>query len=361
MAEKNLPIRFFRYREGDENRTEAGGSGEEPKWVISGAQLIKKSKQLVNELNAFKDIIAEKEKKQSIVPSVCKAKLLEKATAKSRRQYVENIINTSHMKKNIIGVVDREDLIVRIDNIQEFNTITQNIIDYNRYNYGLSCLDRITAFIPTVITEKNESYKVKLLNYQNYEENLTIVQLFDNILYRNNILFKKTEYAESFTIYKIQGEQSVILDTFKQNDVFEALFSIEPMPKYTLGLDILPFQGTLPIKKPIEGQEYATLGILDNGIASIPHLEPWITDERFTPYPSERITPFHGTFTAGVALYGDDIEGKQWLGQKGIKLFDAAVYPDTTKESIDEDDLIENIREAIEFRYQNMEPFNQYN
>jgi hypothetical protein len=347
MAERNLPIRFFRHREGDENRTEGGG-GEEPKWLFSDTQLIKKSEQLVAELNTFKNIITEKEKKKSIVPFVCKAKLLEKATAKSRRQYVEKIIDISYTKKNIIGVVDREELIVRIDTIQDLNAITQNIKDYNRNIYGLSCLDRITAFTPLIITtDKNESYKIKLLNFQNYDENLAIMRFFENILNNNNIRFKKTEYAESFIVYKLGGEQAVILDIFRQNDVFEALFAIEPMPKYSIGLDIIPLQETIPIKQPIEGQEYATLGILDNGIAPIPHLEPWLTGERFTPYPSDRITPSHGTFTAGVALYGDDVEGTQWLDHKGIKLFDAAVYPDTTKETIDEDDLIENIREAI--------------
>ena len=348
MADKNLPIRFFRHREGDESQTEGGGNKDEPKWLFNENQLNKKSEQLIKELCAFESIIAEKEKKQSIVPFVCKAKLLEKATAKSRRQHIEKIIDTSYTKKSIIGVVDREELIVRIDSLQELNSITENIRDYNRFNYGLSCLDRITAFTPLIIpAEKTINYKVKLLNFQNYDENLAIVRLFEKVLRNNNMQFRKTEYAEEFPVYKIEGEQSVLLDMFKQNDVFEALFSIEPMPQYSLRLDTIPFQETLPIMQPVDGQKYETLGILDNGIAKIPHLEPWMVGERFSPYPSDRIEPSHGTFTAGVALYGDELEGSKWLGHKGIKLFDAAIYPDTTKETIDEDELIENIREAI--------------
>ena len=36
----------------------------------------------------------------------------------------------------------------------------------------------------------------------------------------------------------------------------------------------------------------------------------------------------------------------------GIKLFDATIFPDTEKESIDEDDLIANIQEAIKNNYE---------
>lgn len=359
MSERNLPIHFFRHREGDENRTEGGGNNEEPRWLLPEMQLIKKSEQLVSELNAFESIITEREKKQSIIPFVCKAILLEKATAKSRRQYAEKILNTSHAKSNIIGIVDKEELIVRIDSIHELNIITQHIKEHDRYNYGLSCLDRIIAFTPSIIeTDKSEKYKIKLLDFQNYEENIAIMRLFEKILYDNKIHYSRTEYAEFFSVYKINGEQPVILDVFKQNEVFEALFSIEPMPKYSLILDSTPFQESLPIIQPKEGKEYAMLGILDNGIARISHLEPWLDNERFTSYPSDRITPTHGTFTAGVALYGDTLEDKSWIGHKGIKLFDATVFPDTTKESIDEDELIENIREAIKENHEKIKVWN---
>jgi hypothetical protein len=360
MAERSLPIHFFRHREGDEARTEGGGSSKEPGWLLSESQLIKKSKQLALELDTFENIIAEREEKQSIVPFVFKATLHEKATAKTKRKYVAEILdNTSRTRNNIIGIVDREELIVRINTVQELQTISQRIKQYDNYSYGLSCLNKIGAFSPSItVLEKSTNYKAKLLNFQNYEENLAIMQLFEKTLLKNNLPFNKTEYAEYFPVYKIKGEQTAILDSFKQNDIFEALFSIEPMPKYSVTLDSGPFQEPITIMRPEDGHEYATLGILDNGIARIPHLEPWLVGERMTSYPSEKINPNHGTFTAGVALYGDALEGVSWVGHKGIKLFDATVFPDTTKETIDEDELIANIKEAIEKNFEKIKIWN---
>lgn len=66
----------------------------------------------------------------------------------------------------------------------------------------------------------------------------------------------------------------------------------------------------------------------------------------------------HGTFVAGVALYGDECEGKNWVGHKGIKLFDAAIFPDTTKEGLDEDELIANIKEAVALYHEKVKVWN---
>jgi hypothetical protein len=358
MADRNLPIHFFSYREGDDKRTEGGGS-KELGWILPESELIKKSKQLASELDAFETIVAIREKSQSIVPFVFKAVLQQKATAKSRRQYVSKILDPSRTKNNIIGIADREELIVRINTVQELRTISQQIKQYDNYSHGLSCLNRIEAFKPSItMTEEPVSYKAKLLNFQNYEENLAIMQLFEKTLQKNDLSYNKTEYAEYYPVYKIRGEQSTILDSFKQNDIFEALFSIEPMPKYSVTLDSDLFQEPIMIMRPEDGKEYATLGILDNGIARIPHLEPWLDGERMTSYPPENITPNHGTFTAGVALYGDTLEGVSWVGHKGIKLFDATVFPDTTKENIDEDELISNIKEAIEKNHEKIKIWN---
>jgi hypothetical protein len=359
MSKKTLPIQFFAHREGDEKLTEGGGNGQEPKWLLSESLLAKKSEQLVSELNAFESAVAKRKEKQSIIPFVFKAALQQKATAKSKRQYVSEIFDTVHTKSNIIGLVDKKELIIRINTLRELQTISVRMREYNRYNYGLSCIDKIAAFTPAITgSNKQESYKIRLLDFQDYEENLAIMRLFEKTLHNNGLDYHKTQYTESFPIYKIHGLQSAILDILKRNDVFEALFSIEPMPKYSVSLDLMPFQKSLPVMSPKNGQEYATLGILDSGISRIPHLEPWLDGNRLSPYPSDRIDPAHGTFTAGVALYSDTLENTSWIGHKGIKLFDAAVFPDTKKETLDENELIENIREAIQANHEKVKVWN---
>jgi hypothetical protein len=50
---------------------------------------------------------------------------------------------------------------------------------------------------------------------------------------------------------------------------------------------------------------------------------------------------------SSIILYGDQLQGENWTGNSGCKIFDATVFPDQKQESIDEDELVENIREAI--------------
>jgi hypothetical protein len=360
MPNKNLPIQFFESRSQDERRTEGGGNSEELKWLLSQDLLIRKSAQLSAELDAFESLIQVREQQQSIIPFVFKAYMTDKATAKYKRQYVSKIFNTRQEQNNIIGVLDKEELIVRVSTLDEFRTISNRIKQYDTYQYGLSCLNRITAFTPFINKNDNqEKYKVHLLDFQNYEENESILRLFEKTLVNNNLIFQKTSYnAKNLPIYKIQGIQSVVLDILKDNNVFEALFSIEPMPTYSLSLDTLAFQETVPVMQPELGKKYETLGILDNGIAPISHLAPWLDGKRHSPYPADVIPATHGTFVAGVALYGDELEKSSWIGHRGIKLFDAAVYPNTDKESIDEDDLIENIREVIKLYHEKIKVWN---
>ena len=100
------------------------------------------------------------------------------------------------------------------------------------------------------------------------------------------------------------------------------------------------------------------MGILDNGIAKIPHLKPWLTEERYTAYPEVLMEKNHGTFVAGIILYGDCLEGQRWVGSDGVKIFDACVFPDTAKESIGEDELVNNIQEAVGAHHKNVKVWN---
>lgn len=101
------------------------------------------------------------------------------------------------------------------------------------------------------------------------------------------------------------------------------------------------------MRVPKEGTDYVTVGVLDSGISNIKSLEPWLVGERQTFYPENLIDSSHGTFVAGVILYGDELEDKEYTGLKGCRIFDGNVFPDLKKETIYEDELINNIREII--------------
>ncbi|HRF25632.1 MAG TPA: S8 family serine peptidase, partial [Chitinophagaceae bacterium] len=61
----------------------------------------------------------------------------------------------------------------------------------------------------------------------------------------------------------------------------------------------------------------------------------------------EDVNKRHGTFVAGVLIYGDELEGEAYTGFEGCKLFEAIVMPDKDKQKIYESELIEQIRDAI--------------
>jgi len=130
------------------------------------------------------------------------------------------------------------------------------------------------------------------------------------------------------------------------------------MPKYIVTLDMEEEEATIDISTPKTGEKYTTVGILDNGITDIPHLKPWLTEESYTAYPEPYMKKNHGTFVSGVVLYGDKLEGEEWVGIEGVKILDACVFPDTDKEGIDEDELIRNIQEAIHAHHEEVKIWN---
>ena len=345
MEREKLPIKFFAPRDIDELRIEGNGTSEKPKWVLSGQELKNRAEYLSDSLNSIETIMEKR--KDSPVPFSFIARIQEDATAKSKRKDIANFFQVKEMS-SVIGLTATNKLIVSFDSLSEFGKISERLKDCTNNDYAISCITDFEEFLPNVYeAEESCNYKIKLIDYQNYEQNLVMRRLLEHTLNNKKIEYNKTDYSEKFYVYKLKNVTNAMLDELKEADIFNALFSVEPMPKYVISLDFLEEDDDIPIKKSDSEKNYMTIGILDNGIETIPHLKPWIDIERWSPYPESSINPAHGTFVAGIALYGDECEGKGWVGHKGIKLFDAAVFPDTSKEGLDEDELIANIKEAV--------------
>ena len=345
MEREKLPIKFFAPRDIDELRIEGSGTSEKPKWVLSGQELENRAEYLSDSLNSIETIMEKR--KDSPVPFSFIARIQEDATAKSKRKDIANFFQVKEMS-SVIGLTATNKLIVSFDSLSEFGKISERLKDCTNNDYAISCITDFEEFLPNVYeVEESCNYKIKLIDYQNYEQNLVMRRLLEHTLNNKKIEYNKTDYSEKFYVYKLKNVTNAMLDELKEADIFNALFSVEPMPKYVISLDFLEEDDDIPIKKPDSEKNYMTIGILDNGIETIPHLKPWIDIERWSPYPESSINPTHGTFVAGIALYGDECEGKGWVGHKGIKLFDAAVFPDNSKEGLDEDELIANIKEAV--------------
>ncbi len=356
MDNEKLPIKFFAARNIDELRVEGNNNSDPPKWLLTGQALIDRSAQLLDSFNSFCNIF--KQRNSSPIPFVFVAKMCEDATAKSRRKYIMNLFQLSE-KNNILGLISSDELIIKVDSVTQIDELNHRIEDYEHNSHAISCLETFKQFKAFADWhEYDKSYKVKLIDFQNYETNIAMQRLFEQLLAKKNISYQKTLYTSQLPIYKINQATKTTIDELLNNSSFEMIFSIEPMPKYTLSLDFVNYSNDVSTIYPEDGKRYETLGILDNGIANIPQLQPWIENNRWTIYPENVISATHGTFVAGVALYGDILEQKDWVGHNGIKLFDATIFPDTEKESIDEDDLIANIQEAIKNNYEKVKIWN---
>lgn len=358
MDNEKLPIKFFAPREVDELRVEGIGNSEQPKWVLTGTELAQRSSELLESFSQFTDMINKRAERNSAVPFVFIAKIKDDATAKSRRKDINSLFQTTD-KSNIIGLANTDELIVKLDSVSQMNEISNKLQHYQQNSNAISCLESFKEFRPSIeFDNTNSAYKVKLIDFQDYETNVAMQRLFERSLTTKGVKYKKTYYAGQLPIYKIDKAAATTLDGLHNEDLYEMLLSIEPMPKYIVSLDSVTDDGIIDIQNPKDGERYETLGILDNGISQIPHLLPWIAEKRWTVYPDSVINPTHGTFVAGVALYGDMCENQSWVGHKGIKLFDATVFPDTTKEGLEEDELISNIKEAIAVNHERVKIWN---
>lgn len=162
--EKKNPIKFFAKREMDDSRTEAG-RGNPPAWVLSGSELIEKSGELTTFLNKLESKFDERTEK--FIPITIKAKLNDKATAKTHRGKVEDLFSNKSNSSNLIGMSGEDEVIIKIPDKIALKTIEKKVGDYSKNSYGISCIDDIEIFKPTIVSgeKENEEYKIRLLNY----------------------------------------------------------------------------------------------------------------------------------------------------------------------------------------------------
>ncbi|WP_206763772.1 hypothetical protein [Cytobacillus firmus] len=128
---------------------------------------------------------------------------------------------------------------------------------------------------------------------------------------------EKTHYTSDHIIYNVKSVNQDALQLINSDESFEAVYSIEPMPKYKVALDMGPTDDMdVDVLLPEDGKEYTTVGILDNGIANIPHLKPWLSEASWTAYPEAYMKKNHGIFVSGVVVYGDQFEDREWVGKR---------------------------------------------
>ena len=351
---KNLPIQLVKVR-GDQDMflKEAGGSDELPSWT-SVQEIRTHAISLVNELNSISEHFHNRTAINSQLPLLIKAQLNEHATAKSYRPNVRAILNQNH-KNNVIGITGFCELLVKIDSIEDIEAIRFAVssVANNKSSkdkpIGVAAIENLSAFACEVNEDllSDKIVKIQLADYKDVDLNSHSEQLFFELIHDLGYEVEKIKYADDLVIFKIDRPS---IDAIRQIATMDSVISIKEMPYYELVAAPCPYLAEIDLAKPIEGENYPTIGILDSGVESSEYLSSWrLGDEdNIAGLEDIDISRIHGTMVASVAVYGDILEGKNHTGCGPLKYVSCIVNSDANRVSIAEDELIMYIKEAIQ-------------
>ncbi|MEQ8882652.1 MAG: S8 family peptidase [Cytophagales bacterium] len=345
MAEvKNLPIKIFEKRKEDEMLTEGSG-GPEPKWVKHGPELKEVALEYTSFLSSLETTLNQRISNDNYIPVVLSAEINEDLLAKSHRTEIVKLFDVNN-KRNTIGLQEDSLLMVKVEDTKDLKRMTSNFQEFEKFARGISALEKLSPFKPSVDVEKGELVKIKLIDYHDYEINRVVRISFERFCTENNVSIIRTDYTEDLVIYSVAKPSEEMVVTLQS---FDGLLSITDMPIYDISFDMMDAEEQdIEFDEPNPNIDYPIIGVLDSGIAKIPPLKAWLTSESHTNFMEDDMDRSHGTFVAGIILHGDRLEGQEITGFQGCKIFDAAIAPkkDLMKK-MSEAELIDNIKEAI--------------
>lgn len=349
MNDKDLPIRFFSMREKDERMTEGAGDSEIPNWIDRNA-IPQKQASFADTMAGMAVKLSEKRKRNNQLPSVITLHLNQNASTKGSRQNIASIFN-DRGAINIIGVTGSDRVMVKVNSSTEASRIANKISNLrigDKTYLGVAAIDAIDDFAPAVEDDLNldSVIKIKLINYYDRELNELLTRSFEKDCEENGIKCSRCNYSSKIMAYRGQGLTTDQLNFLKN---LEGIQSISDMPVLEFDEDSIQYAEDIAIKEPREGVAYPIVGILDSGIAHIPHLDKWICEDKATFFTEEDTDKRHGTFVSGIVEYGDELIGKECSGTSGCKLFDANVISKFYR-TMFEDEVIANIRDAVSHR-----------
>lgn len=351
---KNLPIQLVKTR-GDQDVfwKEAGGSDDLPSWT-SLQNIQDNATRLITDLDSISDHFQNRTIRNSQLPLLIKARLNEHATAKSYRPNVRAVLNQNR-KHNVIGIAGFREVLVKIDDIEDIKAIKETIISVAEHTsskdkpIGVASIEKLSIFTCKVNEDElaDKLIKVQLVDYKDSTLNLLSVQILMELGQELGCDIEKVQYADDLIIFKVDRPSA---NEIRQIATMDSVISIKAMPYYELVAAPNPCQADIELARPIEGEEYPIIGILDSGIEQSEYLSSWRlgSEDNTARLDDFDISRIHGTMVTSIAVYGDILEGKRYTGCGPLKYVSCIVNSDRDGISITEDELIIYIREAVQ-------------
>jgi hypothetical protein len=330
---------MFEKREQDLLRTE-GGPSNQPSWLLTNQELGARVQHIYHSLESITDTISKgKNNNPDFVPYILEVGIIEDAKAKSHKKEVSNFFRVNKASGEI-GLDGDRSIIVKVDSLEALKSLQEKTLQTDRNKYPISAIENITLYEPLInIESANQTYKLKMFNYQNYETNRVVKEYLIEELKKLNIEFKETKYSDDLIVLKLSNVTLDQIGLIKELPIY----SVTDMPKYTINQAAeMAFLQEINKLEFDASKDYPIVGVLDSGIELNEFNKDWVID-REEYYIKEDINTSHGTFVSGIILYGDYLEGEIYTGLNGCKILDVPVISSDT----DEDELVRNIRRAI--------------
>lgn len=370
--DKLLPIKFFEKRKIDEQLTEAGGNNKPPKWVLKDGELAAHSQHLTIGLSKVAANFEIHKNEEHALPMVMTTAVTEEALAKTHRKAIVDLLN-SDSNANVIGIepdrkLKSETAAVdssRMEPKKEEPKETRRLLSIVATDELISNINRAlqdtkgSAKIISSIADiepfeawsgdynpENKAYRVVLINYQDAHRNQLAQTLFKNQCAAHGITIdRETRYSSDMRLYRVSLDCLEEMETVRN---FEGVQSIEEAIPIRADLDSFDAMSVPAVKRPVEGKKYPVVGVLDSGIQKNGYLSPWLLSQSEEYYEASLQDKSHGSIVASILEYSDELNNTDYSSTDGVMMLEAVIAPNLKKENVYPEDLIDNVRDAIE-------------
>ena len=349
---KTNPIQIVKTRgQKDVFLKEGCSSDTIPDWASDDA-IFANASNLRESFSAFESIFDRRIEENNYLPLLCVATLNERATAKSYRANARALFD-GRQKRNIIGVNSTNKLLVKIDDKMELRRIGKSVSEERisglckDKRFGIAAVTSIELFSPQIENDIDTSLvKVRLADYLNAELNTIAEEKFVAACENNDISVRRVDYAPNVHIFCADIKTPNDISTIATMD---SVLSVKRMPYIELTISPEPFNTSIKVKEPVSDEDYPVVGLLDSGIADIPHLQKWLDgDNQNTAGFTDNDTNYrHGTAVAGVLNYGDELQGQDWTGCSPMKITSCIINTAEENLRMYEVEMVEHVKLAI--------------
>jgi len=185
--------------------------------------------------------------------------------------------------------------------------------------------------------------RVKLFDYGPDPDQQRLLNDFMESCHSAAIAVRQSGYAEKSFTYEVECETAEQVETVSR---IIGVRSIAPMPVLRVVrprlLNVQPLTDTLPIPGDVEG-DYPIVAVVDSGVSETnPSLKSWIAGRESYVIPEHR-NPTHGTFVAGLIVWGGKLNPTlQGISNGPCGVLDVQIIPNFDPSHGDTDDIGES-------------------